>query len=177
MKRSEMEKIVKKQFDACEKLLLSKSDEYTEDSEDKLAAFKQAGALLGTTPQAALIGMLVKHLTSVARMCKSGKDYPEELWSEKITDTINYMLLLRAVVTEGQKTEKPEAPKKAAPAATQKKPGRKPVDAGKLVALYNAGWPVSEIADEMQVSEQTVRNRLDALKEKQKAKKEEEEKK
>lgn len=168
MKRSEMEKIVKKQFDACEKLLLSKSDEYTEDNEDKLVAFKQAGALLGTTPQDALIGMLVKHLTSVAGMCKSGKDYPEELWSEKITDTINYMLLLRAVVTEGQKTEKPEAPKKRGP-----KPGPKPLDDGKLVALYNAGWPVSEIADEMQVSEQTVRNRLDALKEKQKTKEEE----
>lgn len=172
MKRSEMEKIVKKQFDACEKLLLSKSDEYTEDNEDKLAAFKRAGALLGTTPQDALIGMLVKHLTSVAGMCKSGKEYPEELWSEKITDTINYMLLLRAVVTEGQKTEKPEAPKKRGP-----KPGPKPLDGGKLVALYNAGWPVSEIADEMQVPEQTVRNHLARLKEKQKAKKEEEEKK
>ena len=40
---------------------------------------------------------------------------------------------------------------------TEHKP-RKPFDTGKLGALRKAGWSVIKIADEMQVSEQTVRN-------------------
>ena len=48
----------------------------------------------------------------------------------------------------------PEKPKKA-PA---KRPGRKPFDIGKAKACLDAGWSVPKIADEMSVSEQTVRN-------------------
>jgi len=55
---------------------------------------------------------------------------------------------------------KPTAPmeREARPKQTKPKPGRKPFDTGKLGALRKAGWSVIKIADEMQVSEQTVRN-------------------
>ena len=171
MNRKEFEAIMREQCGLCEKLMLRKSDEYTEGSEDKLIAFRRAAALLGTTPQDALIGMLTKHLVSVADMCKSGKDYPAEQWDEKITDTINYMLLLRAIVTEAQpappdpdpepepekKAEKKAEPEKKKPAGKRK---RKPIDAGKIGALWKAGWSVAKIADEMRISEPTVRTYL-----------------
>lgn len=35
---------------------------------------------------------------------------------------------------------------------------RRQVDGGKIKALHEAGWPVAKIADEMQVSQQTIRN-------------------
>lgn len=37
---------------------------------------------------------------------------------------------------------------------------RKPFDTGKAVACRRAGWSVAKIADEMQCTEQTVRNNL-----------------
>ena len=54
-----------------------------------------------------------------------------------------------------------EEPEKTEPA--KKPPGRKPFDTGKLKALLNGGWPVAKIADEMGVSEQTIRNHMKEL--------------
>ena len=60
-------------------------------------------------------------------------------------------------------TEEPKAkPKKAAVKSTQqpveKKPGvKKEFDTGKMNALLKAGWSVPKIADEMGVSDPTVR--------------------
>lgn len=54
----------------------------------------------------------------------------------------------------------PEEPKKE-----ETKKGRKPFDMGKLKALIDGGWAVPKIADEMGVSEQTIRNRMKQLEE------------
>ena len=51
----------------------------------------------------------------------------------------------------------PEPEPKPKPEKTR---GRKPFDTGKLRALRNAGWSVAKIADEMGVSEQTIRNHM-----------------
>ena len=64
-----------------------------------------------------------------------------------------------AAPKQSEPKPKPE-PKKAAPAATQKKPGRKPVDTGKIKSLRQGGWTVAEIADDLECSPQTVRNNL-----------------
>lgn len=85
----------------CCDLLLIKSEEYTPDEDDRLAAFKQAAALERTTPERALFGMLAKHLISVQNMCDTKiRDYTKERWQEKITDSINYLLLLKGLVDE-----------------------------------------------------------------------------
>ena len=56
----------------------------------------------------ALGGMMVKHTTSVYDMIASGKEYPLSLWNEKITDHINYLLLLKTtVVASLEKTNIP----------------------------------------------------------------------
>ena len=54
----------------------------------------------------------------------------------------------------------PEEPKKEEPKKEEAKKGRKPFDMGKLKALVDGGWAVPKIADEMGVSEQTIRNRM-----------------
>lgn len=52
---------------------------------------------------------------------------------------------------------RPEEPAEQKP---KKKAQCKPVDHGKIIALYNGNWKIKAIADEMGVSEQTVRNHI-----------------
>jgi hypothetical protein len=47
------------------------------------------------------MGMLSKHLISVLDMCMDKQQYSKEQWDEKITDCINYFLILRAIVAFG----------------------------------------------------------------------------
>lgn len=93
------EKVVKDQIKTCEDVLIDKAKEYSDDS-DRLHNFKNAAGMMGCDAKEALSGMMAKHTISVYDMCRNGKDYPIELWNEKITDHINYLLLLKAVVTE-----------------------------------------------------------------------------
>ena len=53
-----------------------------------------------STPKAALFGMFSKHLISLSDMCMNKRKHPKEVWSEKITDSINYLLILAAIVEE-----------------------------------------------------------------------------
>ena len=49
------------------------------------------------------IGMMAKHTVSVydlANDVDKGADIPLEMWDEKIGDSINYLLLLNALVRE-----------------------------------------------------------------------------
>jgi len=90
--------IITRQIEHCKSILCSKAKEYA--TADRLHNFKVAGALQGVSPVQALMGMMTKHTVSVADMCMSGETYPQELWDEKITDSINYLLLLAALVRE-----------------------------------------------------------------------------
>lgn len=105
MKTKDFNNIVKEQLYRCENLLITKMREYaegsdTDESVDRLAAFKKAAALQNQTPIQAAFGMLAKHLVSVSDMAASGKEYSDERWNEKITDSINYLLIIRAIVEE-----------------------------------------------------------------------------
>lgn len=90
--------IINRQIEHCKSILCSKAEEYA--TADRLHNFKIAGALQGISPVQALMGMMAKHTVSVADMCMSGETYPQEMWDEKITDSINYLLLLAALVRE-----------------------------------------------------------------------------
>lgn len=93
------EKVIKEQIKTCEDVLIGKAKEYATD-DDRLHNFKNAAGMMSCDPKEALAGMMAKHTISVYDMCRSWKDYPIELWNEKITDHINYLLLLKAIVEE-----------------------------------------------------------------------------
>ena len=66
-------------------------------------AFKIAASLQGCTPKAALAGMMSKHVVSLYDMCYSSLlQFDLEQWDEKITDCINYLILLKALIKEEQ---------------------------------------------------------------------------
>lgn len=98
MKTEQFNKIVEEQLFLCTQVLCNKAAEYATD--DRLHNFKIAAQLQGTTPIKALEGMMAKHTVSIYDMCSSNKDYPKAQWDEKITDSINYLLILRTLVLD-----------------------------------------------------------------------------
>lgn len=99
MEQNTFQNIIGEQVARSTSMLASKNAAYN-PNDDKLRAFKTAAALKHTTVRSALAGMMVKHTTSVYDMCESDETFSMDTWNEKITDHINYLLLLRAVVEE-----------------------------------------------------------------------------
>ena len=95
----EFEMIFDQQVDICRKILIDKAKEYADDA-DRLHNFKVAAALGSITEREALAGMMRKHTVSIYDMTRSPELYSLEMWNEKITDHINYLILLKAVVAE-----------------------------------------------------------------------------
>ena len=65
--------------------------------------FKVAAEIQNCTPITALAGMMAKHTVSVYDLIKkqeNGFVVPREMWDEKIGDSINYLILLSALVQE-----------------------------------------------------------------------------
>lgn len=100
--------IVDTQVQKSVDLLLDKNGDYNPDT-DKLANFRAAALLGRTNLREALGGMMIKHTISLYDMINSTHQYPEAVWEEKITDHINYLLLLRAVIEEDHAIIEPQA--------------------------------------------------------------------
>jgi hypothetical protein len=90
--------ILDTQLQRVRDVLVAKRDEYA--NTDVLANFRKSAHMRGVGMPQALTGMMVKHTTSIYDMVESGKPYSLEVWDEKITDHINYLILLRATLIE-----------------------------------------------------------------------------
>lgn len=90
--------IFQQQIDLCDDIMGAKATEYA--PKDRLANFRTTAALKHETLAQALAGMMAKHTVSIYDMIEDGRDHPLDVWLEKITDHINYLILLRAIVTE-----------------------------------------------------------------------------
>ena len=98
----EFNKLLDCRIETTKQVLASKNAEYARKN-DKLSNFKRAASLEQSTPEKALSGMLTKHIISVYDMIddlEQGKNGKIETWNEKIGDTINYMILLEALINE-----------------------------------------------------------------------------
>lgn len=99
MTQNEFNVVLEQQYRKCADVLAHKKKEYTGDRIDRLSAFKIAASLQGCTPKAALAGMMSKHIVSLYDMCYSSLlQFELEQWDEKITDCINYLILLKALI-------------------------------------------------------------------------------
>ena len=83
--------------------LVVKGAEYAPGT-DRLHNFKQAASLMGITPRQALGGMMVKHIVSVFDLINNEELEQMPVWDEKIGDSINYLILLKALVVEESST-------------------------------------------------------------------------
>lgn len=99
MNNEDFSQVVEEQLTLCENLLCKKGKEYDHTTEDRLHVFKVAAKLEGVTPMQALGGMMAKHTISIYDLIASDCDNLL-LWDEKITDHINYLLLLKGLIKE-----------------------------------------------------------------------------
>lgn len=97
------QKILDFRFQACKAVLSTKSREYAR-SDDRLHNFKRAGAMLGVSPEQALLGMWSKHIISILDIVTDIVEYgnlpSDKIIEEKFTDSINYLTLLEALIIE-----------------------------------------------------------------------------
>lgn len=99
----EFQNAVNKQLDYCKTLLGTKKQEYNKEMGDRLDTFKKAANLQCITAKQALAGMMAKHTISIYDFIEkdaAGEKITVEKWTEKITDSINYLLLLKALIEE-----------------------------------------------------------------------------
>ena len=101
MRTEQFEEVINNRIETCKSVLCSKAEEYATD--DRLHNFKIAGELQKCTPVKALGGMMSKHTVSVYDLIEDyeqGKAISKEMWDEKIGDSINYLLLLTALLED-----------------------------------------------------------------------------
>ena len=99
MTNDEFNKLVNDQLEYCKSLLCKKGKEYDSDSNDRFHAFKVAAVLQDETPQQALAGMMAKHTISIYDLIRA-ESSDLTIWEEKITDHINYLLLLKGLIMD-----------------------------------------------------------------------------
>lgn len=98
MNHDQFKDILDTQITRVRDVLVVKAAEYA--TEDRLHNFKKAAFLQGSTLPQAVGGMMAKHTVSVYDMIETGQTYSMDQWDEKITDHINYLILLRAAIVE-----------------------------------------------------------------------------
>jgi hypothetical protein len=103
MDRDQFENILDAQIKRVRDVLVLKATEYA--NEDRLANFKKAAVLAGRGIPQIIGGMMIKHTVSIYDMIESGKPYSIDVWNEKITDHINYLILLRASLIENANSD------------------------------------------------------------------------
>ena len=113
MNHKEFTDVVTKELDYVRELLCSKSKEY-DFGEDRFHSFKVGGQLQGISQEKCLLGYLTKHIISIYDMCGKVEEFSFEKFQEKITDYINYGLLLLGMIQE-EKNKENEAVKAEEP--------------------------------------------------------------
>lgn len=102
MNTERFNEVLKDTLDRCTATLCVKAHEYATD--DRLHNFKVAAEIQNCTPITALAGMMAKHTVSVYDLIQKQEENfaatSKALWNEKIGDSINYLILLTALVQE-----------------------------------------------------------------------------
>ena len=100
MKQENFEKYFKEIIMHASQLMMAKNGEYS-PGEDKIANFRAASNFTGKPTKEIAFMYMMKHWDSIKTMCLSDKDYPAELWKEKLSDNIVYSAILYAILFDG----------------------------------------------------------------------------
>ena len=108
MSREDFLDFASERLDGCFSLLAVKGMEY-DRNDDAFHNFYRGGELLAVEPETALVGMFNKHIVSLLDIVDDIECegiFPEvEVLNEKVTDTINYLLLLNGLILEHKKEQ------------------------------------------------------------------------
>lgn len=101
MDSEKLNKVISEQFVICDELLGKKAQEYA--PVDRLHNFRVAAEMQNIGLASALAGMMAKHTVSLYDLIErteKGEIFGSDIWVEKITDHMNYLLLLKAILVE-----------------------------------------------------------------------------
>lgn len=104
------ERLTDEQLKVCKEVMFSKRAEYSGNA-DVLHNFRQAVTLLAMSPAEVAFCYDTKHISSIQKIVKElsqGRTPSEAIWREKITDYLNYGLLMHACVMEAISKEREE---------------------------------------------------------------------
>lgn len=105
MKKKDYEKAINEEIEYCQSILLKKGLEY-QSNEDVFNNFVKGETLLKDTKEKVLFSYLMKHLISLSDMVDKPDCYSFPIWREKLTDSINYLLILYSMVKENVQNDK-----------------------------------------------------------------------
>lgn len=108
MDKQDFDNIVSNVIDNIHETLQKKNKEYATDN-DVFSNFNEAAKMMGWQNTTACIGMANKHIVSVYDMVKKiekGILPSVDFVNEKIGDSINYLILLKAMIFEQITQEK-----------------------------------------------------------------------
>jgi len=98
MNSEQFNTILEQRIEKIRATLAGKAKEYAIG--DRLYNFKRAAELQRSTPEKALLGMMTKHLVSVLDLIEGSQNVTGYMINEKIGDSINYLILLEALLVE-----------------------------------------------------------------------------
>lgn len=111
MNSKDLTRLVNYRIKAAKETLNTKNDIYARTS-DRLSNFKTGATFLNITPEKCLFSYLTKHLSAlhefILRLDDNNLTDLAE-WQEKISDSINYLILLEALITERTLKTRPES--------------------------------------------------------------------
>lgn len=99
MTNDKFNEILERRIDQIRATLGRKAGEYAAGG-DRLHNFKVAARVMGTTPEKALMGMLLNHFVSVLDLVDVAEAPSLPMADEKVGDLINYLCLLEALWVE-----------------------------------------------------------------------------
>lgn len=101
MDQKDFDRVVNNRIRAIKEILASKAEEYA--TEDRLHNFNRAAVFMNKKPSTVCWGFAMKHFTSIADIVDDIEkdDTPAgDLIHEKISDAINYLILLEACIDD-----------------------------------------------------------------------------
>ena len=99
MNDKDFDVLVKRRIALIQKTLIRKGKEYA-SADDRLYNFKRSAEIGRDTPKKAWFGKFRKHLVSVIDLIEDRLNPTKELIDEKIGDSVNYLILLEAILIE-----------------------------------------------------------------------------
>ena len=99
MNNTEFNQVVEQLLSDCKKTLTSKGSDYTRGDSDRLINFKRSSEALGVNSFQVLGVFLRKQMDPIWKYIKSGSIESEPIQS-RIVDSINYLILLYALIAE-----------------------------------------------------------------------------
>src|SRR5690348_62432 len=102
MTNKELYELMDSIFSKAKEIAKAKGEDYTKGSLDALANFKEGGVSIGTDPKKVCWIFMNKHYQAITNYVKTNGQSESEPISERIKDLINYLVLLQALIVEGQ---------------------------------------------------------------------------